>query len=530
MKNKLWNKKVAVAGLLCFVVTMGYNAVETKANTEIVISESTFPDENFREYIANKVDTDKNGKISQGEIEGCTFINVYHKDIKSLEGIDFFSNLTKLNCADNELTELSLSNEGLKKVDCGKNQLTDIKVNDCKNLQELMCNDNKLQELDIAELVSLEYLDCRNNEIKELSLKGVKKISEVYCGNNAITTLDFESTPEISSIQCQENQLEEINLKGCSKLRILECNNNQLKTLDVSESSVISDIYCQDNQLTVLNLGNQELLTTLCCQNNQLTKLDVSKCKALVNLNCSNNKLQSLNVDNCENLQNIFVDENTVIPTETVTLNVTEGSEVTVTPKTTPETQITIEPTNAPKPTATMIPTIASEEEKTYTITYELKGGKNNSKNPASYGSNPVTLETPKKYKHTFGGWFLDDSYQKKITEITPNMKKNITVYAKWNKVSVAKVTLKSVKNNKKNSAKITFKKVSGAKSYEVVYAQDKKFKKAKKLIVKKTTATIKKLKKGKTYYVRVRAFKYDGSKNKIYGKYSKIKKVVIKK
>lgn len=530
MKNKLWNKKVAVAGLLCFAVTVGCNTVETKANTEIVISETTFPDGNFREYIANKVDEDKNGKISQKEIEGCTFINVYHKDIKSLKGIEIFSNLITLNCADNGLTELSLSNQMLKKVDCGKNQLTDIDLNDCKNLQELMCNDNKLQELDITELESLEYLDCRNNEIKELSLEKSKSLSEVYCGNNAITALDFEATPEISSIQCQENQLEELNLKGCTKLRILECNNNQLKTLDVSESAIISDIYCQDNQLNVLTLGNAELLTTLCCQNNQLSSLDVSKCKVLVNLNCSNNKLQSLNVDNCENLQNIIVDETIVIPTITVAPNVTEGVEATVTPAITPEPQITVGPTNLQKPTATMLPTIASEEGKTYTITYELKGGKNNSKNPVSYGSNSVKLETPTKYKYTFGGWYLDADYQKRITEITPDMKENITVYAKWNKVSVAKVTLKSAKNNKKSSAKITFKKVSGAKGYEVVYAQNKKFKKAKKLTVKKTTATIKKLKKGKTYYVRVRAFKYDGNKNKIYGKYSKIKKIVIKK
>ena len=40
---------------------------------------------------------------------------------------------------------------------------------------------------------------------------------------------------------------------------------------------------------------------------------------------------------------------------------------------------------------------------------------------------------------------------------------------------------------------------------------------------------TIKKLKKKKTYYIKARAYKLDG-KTKVYGKWSLIKKVVIKK
>ena len=39
-----------------------------------------------------------------------------------------------------------------------------------------------------------------------------------------------------------------------------------------------------------------------------------------------------------------------------------------------------------------------------------------------------------------------------------------------------------------------------------------------------------KKLKKGKTYYVRVRAYKKDSTGRKVYGKYSKVMKVKITK
>ena len=69
----------------------------------------------------------------------------------------------------------------------------------------------------------------------------------------------------------------------------------------------------------------------------------------------------------------------------------------------------------------------------------------------------------------------------------------------------------------------------TGAKGYQLQYALNKKFKKKKSVQTKKTKYTIKKLKKKKTYYIRVRAYKMNGRK-KVYGKWSKVKKVKIKK
>ena len=70
-------------------------------------------------------------------------------------------------------------------------------------------------------------------------------------------------------------------------------------------------------------------------------------------------------------------------------------------------------------------------------------------------------------------------------------------------------------------------KKVSG---YQITYADNKKFKKAKSVTVKKnkiTSVTIKKLKK-RTYYVKVRSYKLSAGE-KIYSSYSKVKKVRVK-
>lgn len=91
--------------------------------------------------------------------------------------------------------------------------------------------------------------------------------------------------------------------------------------------------------------------------------------------------------------------------------------------------------------------------------------------------------------------------------------------------VKIAKVTAK------KKSAVVKWKKTAGANGYQLAYGLKKNFKGAKKVTVKvsKTTYTIKKLKKGKVYYIRIRAYKTSSGK-KQYGKWSGTKKVKIKK
>lgn len=94
------------------------------------------------------------------------------------------------------------------------------------------------------------------------------------------------------------------------------------------------------------------------------------------------------------------------------------------------------------------------------------------------------------------------------------------------------RVTIKSVKAGKKK-ATVKWKKVSGAKGYKIEYSTKKSFKKkyTKSKTTTKTKIIIKKLKKKKTYYFRVKAYKTDAAKKKVYSKkWSKVKKVKIKK
>ena len=91
---------------------------------------------------------------------------------------------------------------------------------------------------------------------------------------------------------------------------------------------------------------------------------------------------------------------------------------------------------------------------------------------------------------------------------------------------------ISSLKNSGKKKMTVKWGKVDGAKGYELQYTKDKNFKSG---ITKKTlkssvrTVSYSKLTKGKTYYVRVRAYAKVNGKTK-YSGWSSKKSVVIKK
>ena len=97
---------------------------------------------------------------------------------------------------------------------------------------------------------------------------------------------------------------------------------------------------------------------------------------------------------------------------------------------------------------------------------------------------------------------------------------------------TVKKTTAKvaSVTSAKKKQAAVLLKKVKKATGYQVQLSTSKKFTKKTTVTVntKKVKYTFKKLKSGKTYYVRSRAYRKE-NKTTVYGKYSRIAKIVVK-
>ncbi len=139
-------------------------------NGEILINENNFPDDVFRKYVGDMYDEDANGRLSFHESHVMTDMAITNMGIKDLKGIECFSGLTRLLCANNQLTELDLSqNEGLTLLFCQDNQL--VKLNICaRRMNVLVCRNNQLAELDLSKCPSLETMDFSNNPLTKLDL------------------------------------------------------------------------------------------------------------------------------------------------------------------------------------------------------------------------------------------------------------------------------------------------------------------------------------------------------------------------
>lgn len=97
-------------------------------------------------------------------------------------------------------------------------------------------------------------------------------------------------------------------------------------------------------------------------------------------------------------------------------------------------------------------------------------------------------------------------------------------------KITVGKVTIKKIRNVKGRKIEIQYNKINKADGYQIRYSLKSNMSSSKIKTTTKTKYTLTSLKKKKKYYIQVRAFGYDSSGDKVYGKWSAKKSVKINK
>ena len=157
------------------------------------------------------------------------------------------------------------------------------------------------------------------------------------------------------------------------------------------------------------------------------------------------------------------------------------------------------------------------------------KGGKITGSRIVGKGAASSTFKaTPNKYYYV-SGLVVDGRNQGMKTAYTfRNIITHHTIRANFKKVATPS-KVKAAPGKKK--ATVKWKKATSINGYQVYRAASKKgkYKKVKDITKSKTVKYVnKKLKKGKTYYYKVRAYKKVGGK-KVYGPFSKIVKVKVK-
>tara|TARA_B100000809_G_C15035080_1_gene493462 strand:- start:37 stop:1179 length:1143 start_codon:yes stop_codon:yes gene_type:complete len=220
---------------------------------------TAIPDANFEQALIDLwIDSGPiDGSVPTANINTVSSLNLSAYGISDLTGIEDFTMLSYLDCGNNQLTSINLSqNTSLTYVNCMYNQLTTIDVTQNVNLYHLVCIVNQLTSLDVSQNPVLYQLESGYNQLTTLDVTQNPALVALTCHDNQLTTLDVTQNPALTSLFCGYNQLTTLDVSQNTALHQLDFYYNQLSTIDLSQHTVLSFLDCSNNQLTCLNVKN----------------------------------------------------------------------------------------------------------------------------------------------------------------------------------------------------------------------------------------------------------------------------------
>lgn len=224
------NKKITALLLAAVPAVASLAAGITVYAAPVAINATNFPDENFRTIVSMECDEDEDGYLSDSERSGVTLFSVtgylYDLDedaeVKSIQGIEYFTNLRTLRC--------------------GGIGLTSIDVSKLTNLTWLDCMGNDLETLDVSKNTALRTLNCQSNELNTLDVSKLTGLQSLSCSTNHLKTLDVSNNTALATLQVSQNELTALNLSNNTALTSLHCSNNHIKELDLSANTQLTNV------------------------------------------------------------------------------------------------------------------------------------------------------------------------------------------------------------------------------------------------------------------------------------------------
>lgn len=250
----------------------------------VYVNSTNFPDAAFRSAISSIADINNDSKLTPTERKNVTQLQIYERNISSLQGIEYFSELLSLYCQSNNLTDINLSqNKKLYLTNCYGNQITGTWVdqmiaqmrtatngilhfdrrnssetNDQLTLEQVgtlkekgwtprySVNSTWYNYLDYVPVNSTTFPDENfRNKILERSFGQDAKLywNEI----ESITTIDFIANCGITDLT---------GIEHFTKITKLYCNLNELAELDVTNNTELNWIACYANQLGALAIDH----------------------------------------------------------------------------------------------------------------------------------------------------------------------------------------------------------------------------------------------------------------------------------
>lgn len=487
-------------------------------------------------------------------------------------------NLTEMQLFDNsslEYVDLSpLTN--LIYADCRQNNLKSIKWENPSNLETLYIGANAFTSLDFTGLDNLKELRCESNDLQELDLSYFDSLEVIWFAHNSLLALNIPSTTTYVSPFDLPQQYPvtikttdgTIDLSAYTTLDVSRIRNLEGATLSGNTLIVQEDLV--DNLITYkYDIGNGTTNTLHSkIKVHHVKDLSTAQVTPLGNQTFTGKPLTPSDLT-------VLLEEQTLLYGTDYTLeyhnNIEVGTAtviiqgigdyigsisttfeiipppVIITPSPIP----TVKPTPVPTKTPTSTPSVTPTATPTSTIKPTARPTAKPTATPVS--KTAISKATVSSISNkTYTGKLLKPTVSLKYKKGKLKLGRDYTVIYKNNKlpgrasiiikgkgkftgsktitfnIVPKKVTSLKAKSTKTKTATVSWKKATGASGYHIVYSTKKTGRYKTVKTTSKNSVTITKLKKNKTYYVKVRAYKIIKEK-KVYASYCSPKAVKVK-
>lgn len=211
-----------------------------------------FPDANFKSKLTGSAcavlftsgtslvnpDVNQDGEIEVSEAVNVKSLHVSNSSIASLEGISNFSAINTLDCSGNSIASLDVSLlSNLTSLNCNNNQMTSLLLNTVyiPNTPHyvLFCSFNQLTSLNLGTM-NIDRLSCDNNLLTNVLASQILGLTEGYFENNQLASLNINNVPAINR---------------------LDISNNPITTFTYPPT-VMNYFYCHDTPITAIDFSN----------------------------------------------------------------------------------------------------------------------------------------------------------------------------------------------------------------------------------------------------------------------------------
>ena len=214
-----------------FTLLFGLAAMTTGVQAQVAINATNFPDENFRDWLldpSNIRGYGADGVLTEIELETTRSISIVKKNVTDLTGIGYFTWLTALSCANNQITSLDLSqNTMLRSLTIYGNPLTSFEATE--DLEELLCSQQDLAPLNISRFTKLKHLRIEHIDLQAIDLSCYPELNKLDLVNTNLSALDLSNNPNLKELDCSKNKLTALDFSNNPLINKIRCSQNMIR-------------------------------------------------------------------------------------------------------------------------------------------------------------------------------------------------------------------------------------------------------------------------------------------------------------